>query len=105
MNKVTELVKLLPSKEEIVELRNHVSGNIARFKKDNQTFQSDFTHHLEIIRRYDEVLMQKASKHDTRELDKMFKEKMKEQCDELLNLINKNAVQIAKQKSTFDDLG
>ena len=35
MNTVTELVKLLPSKEEIVELRNHVSGNIARFSKDN----------------------------------------------------------------------
>ena len=78
MNTVTELVKLLPSKEEIVDLRNHVSGNIARFSKDNQAYKSEFQHHLEIIRRYDEVLMQKASKHDTRELDKQFKEKQKQ---------------------------
>ena len=42
MNKVTALVKLLPSKEEVADLRDHVASNISRFSKDNQTFQKDF---------------------------------------------------------------
>ena len=31
MNTVTDLVKLLPTQEEVRELREHVSGNIAIF--------------------------------------------------------------------------
>ena len=68
MDRVVELVKLLPSKEEVTELRNHVSSNIARFSKDNTRFSSEFDTHLEIIRRYDEVISNKASKHAVIEL-------------------------------------
>ena len=94
MNRVIELVKLLPSKEEVADLRDHVASNISRFSKDNHTFQKDFQHHLEIIRRYDEILIQKASKHDVREVDRELKDKYKKQCDELLKMINKNAVEL-----------
>ena len=38
MDEVVALVKLLPSKEEVAELRTHVSSNIARFSKDNTRF-------------------------------------------------------------------
>ena len=96
MDRVIELVKLLPSKEEVSELRQHVAANITRFSKDNNMFKTEFQQHLEIIRRYDEVLMQKSSKHDIRELSKELNDKYKTQCEELLKMINKNSVSISK---------
>ena len=59
-------------------------------------FKTEFSQHLEIIRRYDEVLMQKSSKHDIRELSKELNDKYKTQCEELLKMINKNSVSISK---------
>ena len=59
-------------------------------------FKTEFLQHLEIIRRYDEVLMQKSSKHDIRELSKELNDKYKTQCEELLKMINKNSVSISK---------
>ena len=55
-------MKLLPSKDEVLELRSHVSSNISKFSKDNAHFTKEFETHLEIIRRYDEVISEKASK-------------------------------------------
>ncbi len=37
--------------------------NIEKFASDNDSFAKDFAAHLAIIRRYDEVLSEKASKH------------------------------------------
>ncbi len=37
--------------------------NIEKFASDNDAFAKDFAAHLAIIRRYDEVLSEKASKH------------------------------------------
>ena len=74
-NNLMELVNVLPGKEEVTELREHVGTSIAKFSKDNNTFQADFEKHLEIIRRYDEVLSNKASKHTVIELDKNMSEK------------------------------
>ena len=42
MNTVTDLVKLLPTQEEVRELREHVAGNISSFQKDNARFKLDF---------------------------------------------------------------
>ena len=38
-----------------------MTGNIEGFRGDNETFRSDFNSQNEIIRRYDEVIMHKAS--------------------------------------------
>ena len=105
MDRVVELVKLLPSKEEVTELRAHVSGSIARFSKDNARYGSEFDAHLEIIRRYDEVLSNKASKHAVIELDKHISEKYNRQVDDLLRLINENAHAVEVQRDRFDEFG
>ena len=100
-----ELVNVLPGKEEVTELREHVGTSIAKFSKDNNTFQADFEKHLEIIRRYDEVLSNKASKHSVIELDKNMSEKYNQQIDDLLRLINENVHDINIQKERFDEFG
>ena len=43
-------------------MRDHVKINLEKFGKQNDEFASEFNAHLEIIRRYDEVLSEKASK-------------------------------------------
>ena len=105
MDEVVALVKLLPSKEEVTELRTHVSSNIARFSKDNTRFTQEFETHLEIIRRYDEVISNKASKHAVIELDKHISDKYNQQIDDILKLINENAHEISVQKDRFDEFG
>lgn len=105
MDRVVELVKLLPSKEEVTELRSHVAGSIGRFSKDNTRFAAEFETHLEIIRRYDEVISNKASKHAVIELDKHISEKYNQQVDDLLKLINENGHEIGVQKDRFDEFG
>ena len=100
-----ELVKVLPRKEEVLELREHVGSSIARFSTDNDLFHSDFDKHLEIIRRYDEVISNKASKHSVIELDKNMSQKYNQQIDDLLKLINENVHNINVQKERFDEFG
>ena len=75
IEKFTDLVKLLPTKEEVAELRENVSYNINKFQKDNARFSLDFEIQKQMIRRYDEVITQKSSKHDVRELEKELNEK------------------------------
>ena len=105
MDRVVELVKLLPSKEEVTELRTHVATNIAKFSKDNAHFAKEFETHLEIIRRYDEVISNKASKHAVIELEKNMSEKYNKQIDDLLRLLNENAHDIGVQRDRFDEFG
>ena len=62
--------RMLPTKEEVTELRNYVRSNISKFNTDNQNFAQEFQIHKEIIRRYDEVLIDKASKHSVYEVEK-----------------------------------
>ena len=53
----------LPTKEELTNLRHYTKTNIERFSEDNGVFKAAFDGHLEIIRRYDEVISEKANKH------------------------------------------
>ena len=53
----------LPTKEEVIGLRNYMRTNIDSFRESNEQFSREFNAHLAIIRRYDEVLSDKASKH------------------------------------------
>ena len=53
----------MPTKEEVLALRTHLKQSVDKFQADNDAFHADFKDHLAIIRRYDEVLSEKASKH------------------------------------------
>jgi hypothetical protein len=56
-----DLVLLLPKVQDVDELKRYVTHSIEGFRGDNDTFRGDFTTQNEIIRRYDEVLIHKAS--------------------------------------------
>ena len=58
-------------------MRSYVSTNIETFREDNFNFNKDFQTQNEIIRRYDEVLSQKAS-------NLKINTKVKEASDKLL---------------------
>ena len=63
LGKVQVYLDLLPTKDEVVQLRGHMKSSIEKFTIENRDFTSEFHAHLAIIRRYDEVLSDKASKH------------------------------------------
>ena len=57
--------------------------SIEKFSEDNNAFARDFGAHLQIIRRYDEVLSDKASKHALYESEVRLNESYKPQFKEL----------------------
>ena len=67
--KVEEFMQLLPTREEVTTLRNHMRTNIDKFTEDNAAFKAEFGGHLQIIRRYDEVLSEKANKHSVSQVE------------------------------------
>jgi hypothetical protein len=62
INDFKVLCASLPSRKEITDLKELVYTNLAQFGRDNTYFKGEFEVHLGIIRRYDEVITQKASK-------------------------------------------
>jgi hypothetical protein len=62
-------IDLLPTKEEVTTLRTYMKNNIESFTNDNSSFHKEFSAHLAIIRRYDEVLSEKASKHSVYQVE------------------------------------
>lgn len=54
---------MLPTKDEVIQLRTYMRTNIDKFKDESEQFKQQFDGHLEIIRRYDEIISEKASKH------------------------------------------
>ena len=86
---VKEYMALLPTKDEVTGLRNYMKQNIDKFAADNNAFEKDFNAHLAIIRRYDEVLSEKASKHSVYLLESKQNEQnrpvMKDLDDRILN--------------------
>ena len=55
-------------------MRTYVRTNINKFSGDNSTFEKEFHVMQEILRRYDEILMGKASKHSVYEVEKKGKD-------------------------------
>jgi len=49
--------------KDIRELKRYIVENVEEFRSANRAFGKDFQTQNEIIRRYDEVLAQKAAKH------------------------------------------
>jgi hypothetical protein len=64
----------LPSKTEIKALTELVYTNLEQYGRDNTYFKGEFEVNLGIIRRYDEIITQKASKTALYETEqKLFK--------------------------------
>lgn len=74
---VSEFMQLLPTREEVSSLRNHMKNNIDKFGEDNIKFKNEFEGHLEIIRRYDEVISEKANKHSVSQVESRINENYK----------------------------
>ena len=67
INDFRELIKILPDKDDVERLKKFMNDSIASFRADNRQFHMDFKIQNEIIRQYDEVLSQRASKVSLRE--------------------------------------
>lgn len=78
-----DLVRQLPRVEEVDQLKKYVSGSIEGFRGDNDTFRSDFKTQNEIIRRYDEVLMHRASIIRVEEMINESTEKLKKNMTQI----------------------
>ena len=52
----------LPKFQDVEELKTYIVDNVENFSADNTMFHRDFHLQKEIIRRYDEVLSNKANK-------------------------------------------
>jgi hypothetical protein len=52
----------MAKRDEVAEIALKTEKAIASFSGETRDFRSDFERHLEIIRRYDEVICEKASK-------------------------------------------
>lgn len=88
----------LPTKAEVIALRNYMRTNIDKFREENQQFTLDFDAHLAIIARYDEILSEKASKHalylQEVKMDKHYKPVIKKLDDRVL--ANKELIELQK---------
>lgn len=80
-------IELLPTKEEVLKLRQFMKESVDNFKGDNEMFHKEFANHLAIIRRYDEVISEKASKHSIFQLEakvnEMYRPMLKEHDDRI----------------------
>ena len=103
LDAVKEYQQLLPTKEEVTQLRNYMKSNIDKFAADNDSFQKDFSSHLAIIRRYDEVLAEKASKHSVYAAENRVNEFYKPVIKELDERISTNLKLIHEQKDHFTE--
>jgi hypothetical protein len=56
------LVKILPKADEMNKMKIHLFKRIEEFKSEMDKFSIGFEQQNEIIRRYDEVLIEKCSK-------------------------------------------
>ena len=72
--KLKEFSKLLPTKDDVQLLHSYITESIQLFKKDNEDFKVQFKDHLEIIRRYDEVMSVKANKQAVIDIENRLSE-------------------------------
>lgn len=101
VEKVQEYLDLLPTKEEVVQLRNHMKTSIEKFTVENRDFTSEFHAHLAIIRRYDEVISDKASKHSVVQTESRLNDQYKPAMKDLDQRIQANLKLINDQKTSM----
>ena len=56
-------LEVLPHKDQITNMQTYMNKNVSEFAAQNKEFLLQFNEHLAIIRRYDEIISDKASKH------------------------------------------
>jgi uncharacterized protein YdaU (DUF1376 family) len=78
----------LPTIPEIREWKKSLKDDIAAFTKDNSDFKVEFEKQNEIIRRYDEVLCQKASHQQMKETQVKIEFDVNKQKEMLLKTVN-----------------
>ena len=69
LDRLQTFIDVLPTQEEINHLKGYLRDNINFFSVQNKDFNSKFEEHLAIIRRYDEVISEKANKHALTEME------------------------------------
>lgn len=77
LSEVKSHLELLPTKDEVVVLRTFMKESVDQFRGDNEMFHREFENHLAIIRRYDEVISEKASKHSIVQVEQRLNEACK----------------------------
>lgn len=98
---IKDFLQLLPTKEEVTTLRHYMRNNIDKFAEDNTNFKNQFEEHLEIIRRYDEVISEKASKHSVYELESRVNDSYKPVMKDMDERIQVNLKLIHETKECF----
>lgn len=93
----------LPDVNEVDNLRTYVSSNIETFREDNFNFNKGFQTQNEIIRRYDEVLSQKASIMKINTTVEAASEKLMEKINEANEYSDKLKEEIANTNKKLDD--
>ena len=73
-----------------MELRTFMKNSVEKFKHDNDTFHEQFDSHLAIIRRYDEVLSEKASRHSLYAIETKLNDQYRPVIKDLDDRIDKN---------------
>lgn len=64
----------LPKVEDFQKMKKFLDEAVKEFDQDNRQFHADFKNHNEIIRRYDEVLIQKSSRMELKNVQKNTEE-------------------------------
>ena len=76
MGEIEALLKALPTVPDIESWKQKLKDDNIEFLKDVDQFKHDFNQQNEIIRRFDEVLNDKVSKHTVKENDKMLRDEI-----------------------------
>ena len=62
-----EFIKVLPDRVEVEKFREETTTALKTYQEEFTEIRRDFDRHGKILRRYDEVISDKASKHTLRE--------------------------------------
>ena len=77
LTEVKQHIKILPTTQELNQMRVEMRATLDQYKRERDEFNTEFNTHKDIIRRYDEILTDKASKHTLYELETKLKQKFK----------------------------
>ena len=91
-------MKALPTKEELESMHDTMRDDIVEFRDDNINFKSEFEKQNEIIRRYDEVLTQKASKLNLEDYNSQLNDKLKRHMNQFM----RNVERLEKKQSNYE---
>ena len=97
-----DYLKLLPTTDELNNMKSDMKHTLDVYKSERDVFAAEFHSHVEIIRRYDEIMTEKASKHSIYETETKLKKKFKPIMNDLDERVEKNLSLIKEQKQYFE---